>query len=232
MGTLGDTITNARSQIDEISSTNQYWADSELITWINDGVRDVARRAEVILIFTGMLSAYAGVAKYDLPKDVIRVHRIEFIPSGSTQIYPVIGSTYDEMDQIWGINPKQQASYPTTYACWGTPGNMTVQFYPVPAADGRFNIFYYKMPGNLNTDGSDNALDIEIPAGWDDVIIMYVSYRAMMKARDPHWQIYKQEYTEQIQYMVDVTRQAHDAGRFVQTFTSSVPGWLYAFTDE
>lgn len=232
MVTLNDTLTNCRSQLDELNVVNQYWKDSELIAWVNDGVRDVARRAEVILVYNTSLAANVGQAKYNLPVDVIRVHRVEFIPGDSTQIYPVTGSTYDELDQIWGINPTQQSSYPTTYACWGTPGNMTIQFYPVPAASGRFNLFYYRMPGNLATDGSSNAESLDIPSGWDDVIIMYVSYRALMKARDPHWQIFKQEYTENIQYMIDVTRQAHDAGRFVQTFTSSVPGWLYAFTDE
>lgn len=232
MGTLQATITNCRSQLDELNTVNQYWGDPELITWINDGVRDVARRAEVILIYTSQMTAVVGEAKYNLPRDVIRVHRVEFIPTGSTQIYPVTGSTYDEMDQIWGINPTQQSSYPTTFACWGTPGNMTIQFYPVPAASGTFNLFYYRMPTNLDTDGSDNNLNIEVPSGWDDVITMYVSYRALMKARDPNWQSYKKEYDEQLQYMIDVTRQAHDAGRFVQTFTSSVPGWLYAFTDE
>jgi hypothetical protein len=232
MVTLADSITNCESQLDELNVNNKFWTTPEIRVWINDACRDIARRAEVLLIYNSSLTANAGQAKYDLPLDVIRVHRVEFIPANSTQIYPVIGSTYDELDQIWGINPTTQSSYPTAYACWGTPGHVTIQFYPVPAQDGQFNIFYYRMPGNLDTDGSDDNYDLDIPRGWDDLVVTYVSMRGMMKARDPAWQIYKDSYDENLQYLVDVSRQMHDNGRYIQTMTSSVPGWLYAFTDE
>jgi hypothetical protein len=231
MVTLADSITNCQSQLDELNVNNKFWSPKEIRVWINDGVRDVARRAEVLLVYNSSMTANPGQAKYGLPNDVIRVHRVEYVPGNSTQIYPVIGSTYDELDQIWGINPTTQSSYPTAYACWGTPGNVTIQFYPVPSQSGHFNIFYYRMPQNMDTDGSDDAQSLQIPSGWDDLIVQYVSMRGLMKARDPAWQIYKAEYTENIEYLTEVTRQAHDNGRYVQTMTSSVPGWLYAFTD-
>lgn len=229
---MGTSLTNCQSQLDELNVTAVFWTLPELRVWINDCVRDIARRAEVLLVYNTSMTANVGQAKYNLPTDVIRVHRIEFVPTNSTQIYPIVGSTYDELDQVWGINPTTPSSYPTAYACWGTPGNMTVQFYPVPAQTGQFNIYYYQMPGDLNTAGSDDGKTLQIPSGWADLVVQYVSYRALMKARDQNWQAYKQEYEENLQYMVDVTRQAHDNGRYVQTQTSSVPGWLYAFTDE
>lgn len=229
---LSESITNCRSQLDELGVSNVYNNVTEIRVWINDCVRDIARRAEVLLIYNTSMQANVNQAKYNLPKDVIRVHRIEFIPSNSTQVYPITGSTYDELDQIWGINPTQTSSYPSAYACWGTPGNMTVQFYPVPAQTGTFNIYYYRMPANLDTNGDDDATPLEIPTGWDDLIVQYVTYRALMKARDQLFTAYKAEYNENMQYMIDVTRQAHDNGRYVQTMTSSVPGWLYSFTDE
>lgn len=234
MVTLAQAVTNTRSVLDETTATNRYWSNSELKTWINDAVRDIARRTETILIFNSSMLAIVGQAKYNLPSDVIRMHRVEFVPTNSNQVYPIIASTYDEMDQVWGINPTTQNSYPSQYACWGTPGNMTIQFYPVPAAGGIFNLYYYQMPQNLDTadPGADDSKQLIIPQGWDDLVVNYAAYRALTKARDDNWQTFKRMYDETLQYLIDVTRQAHDNGRFIQTMTGNVPSWLYAFSDE
>jgi len=77
---LSDVLTNIQSQLDELGVTFAYWSAAELRVWVNDAVRDIARRAEVILEFNSSLDAVVGQAKYNLPNDVIRVHRIEFIP--------------------------------------------------------------------------------------------------------------------------------------------------------
>lgn len=233
MVTLAESLNNCRSQLDELGAGFVgYWTNAELRAWINDGVRDIARRTETILTFNASLPAIAGQAKYNLPFDVIRVHRVEFVPDGSTQVYPVNASTYDELDQVWGINQFQQNSYPSSYACWGAPGSMTIQFFPVPATAGTFNLFYYAMPPNLKTDGSDDTKALVLPAGWDDLVVNYTTYRALMKQRVQEYQIFKAVYDETLVYLVDVTRQAHDNGRYVQTQTGSVPEWLYSFSDE
>jgi hypothetical protein len=226
-----EAINAARTQIDDENTASQFFTDQQIQRWINDGVRDVARRTESVLSYYTALTATAGQGKYNLPTNVIRVHRCEFTPTGSTQIYNIQPSTYDELDQIWGINPTIQASYPSAFACWGTVGQMTIQFYPVPGQSGRFNLFYYKMPTDLTQTGAttDNAVPLDIPAGWDDVITEYVTFRALMKIRDPTWQMHRQLYDTNIQYLIEVTRQAHDGGRYVQTATSSVPQWLYQF---
>lgn len=232
MVTMAQSVTDCRSQLDETNVNNQYWTSPEIRVWINDGVRDIARRTETILTYTTALSAVVGVPMYLLPSDVIRVHRVEFIPMGSTQKYPVQGSTYEELDQLWGINPETTSSYPSAFCIWGTPGSLTIRFYPVPAQVGTFAIYYYQMPVNLNTDGTDDARPLSIPSGWDDMVVMYVTYRGLMKARDPEWQVAKHLYEDQIQNLVDVTREMHDQGRFISTQTGSYPNWLYAWSDE
>lgn len=230
---LSESITNIRSQLDELGTQFiGYWNNNEIRAWVNDAVRDIARRTETILTFNSSLPAVAGQAKYNLPADVIRVHRIEFVPTGSTQVYPVVASTYDELDQVWGINQLQQSSYPCNYACWGPPGSMTIQFFPVPAASGTFNLFYYAMPVNLAVDGSQDSAVLNIPAGWDDLVVNYVTYRALMKSKSQEYQLFKALYDETLNYLMNVTRQAHDNGRYVQTQTGSVPNWLYNFSDE
>jgi hypothetical protein len=230
--TFGQELTDLRAQLDEQNTFAQYWKDSELLQYINDGVRDLARRGEVILSFNTTLDAIVGQAKYNLPPDVIRVHRCEFIPSNSTQVYPVMGSTYDELDQIWGINPTTQSSYPSVYACWGTPGQMTIQFYPVPAQTGSLNLYYYAMPVDLPTDGTASTQVLNVPTGWEDVLIKYAMSRALLKMRDSNWEVWARLYEEDLSHLIEVTRQAHDNGRYIQTMTGYVPQWLYAFADE
>lgn len=230
--TQAQSLTDLRAQLDETNNDSRYWADSELYQYINDGVRDIARRGETILSFNATLLAVAGQAKYNLPPDVIRVHRCEYIPTGQTQVYPVQGSTYDELDQIWGINPTTQSSYPSVYACWGTPGQMTIQFYPVPAQSATINLYYYAMPVDLKTDGTDASTFLTIPTGWEDVLVKYACSRALLKMRDPNWEVWQKLYVDDVQFMIEVTRQAHDNGRYIQTMTGYVPQWLYAFADE
>jgi hypothetical protein len=230
--TFASSLADTRAQLDETNVDSRYWSDPELLQYINDGVRDIARRAEVLQSFNSTLDAIAGQAKYNLPLDVIRVHRCEFVPENSTLVYPIGASTYDELDQIWGINQLVQNSFPSNYACWGAPGSMTIQFYPVPASPGSFNIFYYAMPADLLTDGTDAAKLLNVPQGWEDLLVKYACARALLKMRDQQWQVFQSLYDNDLQYMIDVTRQAHDNGRYVQTQTGSVPQWLYAFSDE
>ncbi len=233
MVTQADTVTNIRSVIDEQTSINTFWDDSEIRVWINDAVREIARTTETILEFRADLISIPNVARYALPADVIRLHRIEYVPAGSNQTYFIELRTYDELDQVWGIQQTIQSSYPSYAAIWGTPGRMTVQFYPVPAQGGVFNLYYYRMPGNLNTDGSDANQQLQIPFGWDDLVVYYAEFRARRKAKDQTWQDAYEIFKDELEHLVDVTRSAHDNGRFMQTSTSSgVPGWLTSFGDE
>jgi len=229
MGTMAQAITNCREALNDTSLTRPYWSTPAIRNFINDGVRAIARTAEVLLIQRSDLVSVPNIARYALPGDVIRMHRIEYVPATSNQTYLVELRTYDELDQVWGIQQTNTSSYPSYAAIWGTPGSMTVQFYPVPSQAGTFNLFYYGMPVDLATDGTNDNMNLHIPFGWDDLIVMYVEYRARRKAKDPNWQEAMDLFNTEMQHLVDVTREAHDNGRFVQVGTSSgIPGWLTA----
>jgi hypothetical protein len=233
MVTMATTVTNVRAVLDDTSTTRPYWSSPDIRTWINDAVREIARQAESILVLRSDLVAVPNIAKYYLPSDVIRLHRIEFVPIGTTQTYIIELRTYDELDQIWGIYQGSPSSYPSYGVVWGTPGNFIIQFYPVPSQSGIFNLYYYGMPVNLTTDGTNDTTSLQIPGGWDDLVVNYVEYRARRKAKDPTWQEAKALFDEGIQHLVDVTRLAHDNQRYMQqSVTSGVPGWLTGFGDE
>lgn len=233
--TLQQLITDTRSRLDEVITypaasppgsdltQGRFWKDNELVTWINEAARDIARRTETIQNFRSELWTTAGQAKYGMPRDMIRIHRVEFVPSGSNTIYMVTASTYQELDQYWGITPQTQRSYPYFYCLWGFPPNVTMQLYPVPSQAGVLNIYYYRLPATMA-----NPTDIaEIPEGWHDLIPLYCEYVAKRKARDPLWKDAQQLYENSIQMMLDVTRQWHDQSRSITVGTSAIPEWLY-----
>lgn len=228
MATLTTLLSRVRSNINE--TTARFFTDAELTTWLNNGCKDIARRAEVIQHFDTTVSAIAGTNKYALPTDVIRVHRVEFMPTGQTQIYPLQASTQQELDQVFGTNQAQQGTTPLYYAIWGYPGGvgaaaLTMQVYPVPATSGTFNIFYYAVPVDM-VGGTDVA---QIPAGWEELLVLYCEYNARRKDKQQDWEDAKKIYEEKVQEMVDVTRQWHDQASSVSVGNTMVPSWLYSF---
>lgn len=226
--TLAEYIRRSRSVLDE--PTARFWTDAELTDWINDGARDLARRAEDLLTYDQTLAIAANVATYSLPSDVIRIHRAEFVPVNSTQTYPIRPSSQDEMDQIWGTYQANPSSYPSWFVTRGYPGgsgnsNFQIQFYPVPSQPGTVNLYYYKMPKRLLS--TDTGLTIDMPEGWDDLIIMYVEWRGLRKTRDPRWQEAYKLYGEQVDYLLNVTRYFHDQQQVMSTASRMmVPQWL------
>lgn len=221
--TLSDLLTDTRARLDE--TTQRFWLDTQLTTWINEALRDIARRTETILSFNTTVTAIAGTNKYALPSDVIRVHRVEFVPTGQTLIYPLEPRTYGEMDQVWGIQQSRQQSYPSYFVLWGFSPNITMQVWPVPSQGGNFNVYYYRLPVTLA-----NPADIaEIPEGWQDLVPLYVESVAKRKDRDDSWKDAKSVYEDTITHMIDVTRQLHDQSQIFTRMTGAVPSWLYEF---
>jgi|SRR5262245_48107177 len=225
---LSEYIRRSRSVLDEPSS--RFWTDAELTDWINDGARDLARRAEDLLTYDQTITITPSIAVYTLPPDVIRIHRAEFVPSGSTQTYPIRASSQDEMDQVWGTYQANPASYPSWMVTRGYPGGsgasaFQIQFYPVPAQAGTINLYYYKMPRRLLS--TETTLTIDLPEGWDDLILQYVEWRALRKTKDPRWQEAYQLYKENLDYLLNITRFYHDQQQVISTASRTlVPQWL------
>ena len=231
--TLSEYIRRSRSILDE--PTTRFWTDTELTDWVNDGARDLARRAEDLLTYDQTIAITAAVATYPLPADVIRIHRCEFVPVNSTQTYPIRASSQDEMDQIWGTYQANPASYPSWFVTRGYPGGsgssaFQIQFYPVPSQTGTVNLYYYKMPRRLTdpiADPTQLNLTIDLPEGWDDLIIQYVEWRGLRKTRDPRWQDAYQIYNTNLDYLLNVTRFYHDQQQVISTASRMmVPQWL------
>lgn len=225
MATLVATRTDVRAHLGEI--TARMWSDVQLTVWINEGLRDIARRTETIQSFSASVAVVAGTAEFTAPADMLRVHRIEYVPTGQTVVYPVHLTTYDELDQLWGLYPNTTGGIPVYAALWGFPPTVKIRLYPVPSMAGNLNIFYYRLPAVVAVD----ADVLEVLAGYEDLIVLYCEYVARRKDRDPSWQDAKALYEERVSLMVETTRQWHDQARTISMGNHSVPAWLYEFGD-
>jgi hypothetical protein len=105
----------------------------------------------------------------------------------------------------------------------------------VPAQTGTINLFYYKLPARLTdpvADPAQLARTIDLPEGWDDLILLYVEWRALRKSRDQRWSEAKQLYDEQLDYLINITRYFHDQQQVMTTFSrTSQPSWLTEWPD-
>lgn len=222
MTTLATAISEVRSLLDE--PTAAFWSNTELTNWINEGCKDVARRAETKQA-EAFITVVATTQVFSAPADTYRIHRITFIqtPTGvSPNTYTLEFRGYMEMDQIWGINQNWPATYPLYYTLWTHPPTLKIITYPVTSTPGKLNIFYYKQIVTATTTTSD----IDILPGWEDVIYDYAMYRALRKDGDPRWQEARTIYETKLQALVDRTRTFQDQANFFSTGQAALPAWL------
>lgn len=224
MATLLNVRTRVRTALEE--TTARFWQDSNLDAWINDALRDIARRAEVIQSFNTSVTIVAGTAKYTLPTNVIRVHRVEFKPSSQTSIYPLEASSYQSMDAMWGVN-QAASGKPSYYVLWGMPPSLQMQLYPVPSEAGLLNLYYYRLPAVVASD----ADVLECPEGWDDAIVDYCEAQAKRRDHDQSWSEAYSLYEQKLAALISVTRSWHDQADSIQVGGRYLPNWLYGTDD-
>ncbi len=250
--TLQDAIRRVRSIMDEAATPSlpnvvgvvgpSMFTDTELTDWINDGLRDVSRRAEDLITFDTSIhippySPIPGQSAptYPLQTDVVRIQRIEFVPDGAiNQTYPLMASTQQQMDQVWGTYQQNPASYPQFWVTRGYPGGVgrnlfLLQIYPVPSQGGTLQIYYYRQPIRIPDPVAAPAAyntPLDIVDGWDDAVVDFAVYKALQKQRNPEWKDRKAEYEEKVAQMINVTRQWTDQPSYMTFGTRFMPSWL------
>lgn len=209
-------------------ASNGQWQDVELRRWIMEGATDIARRAEVLLA-TGNVTITAAVSQYTLAlTDIVRVHRVEFTPTGQTTVYTLDYRDWNSMDSIWWSGQNQGGSIPSYYTMWGFTPNLIMKLYPVPSTGGIAKLFYYRLPTSINTSGIQDANLIEVPEGWIDLVFDYAEFKALRRDRDPRWQEAKSQYDDTLNFFMEHSRRWTDqVGQVVPQF-SPIPAWLYA----
>lgn len=226
MATLSDLIDQVRDHLDE--PDEEQWTNVQIRKWINEGVRDVARRGEVVQA-RATIATVSGTQEYSLPTDIVRIHRVEY-QDASNQTTALEYRAFNNMDEVWGTQQRiVSSSRPYWFTLWGTPPTLKIVVYPIPSTTSdTIRVFYYSTPADLATDGSDDADTVTVPQGWEDMVVLYAEYVALRKDRDPRWQEAKQIYEEKISQMIELTRQWSDQAGAITHGAQFLPRWLYA----
>lgn len=212
MTTQAQLLADARSRLDEPSQ--QFYADTEIRRWINQGLKDVARTCETSQT-TKVVSLVPGQQQYTAPADTIRIYRVEYQDTTS-RIAVLEYRDYNNADSVWWTTQLTVQSTPGMWTAWGFPPNLKIVLYPIPGTPGStIKVFYYQSPAELALDGGDSNTAVSIPSGREEIVVDFVEYMALRKARDPRWQEAKGLYDEKVRAMFDQTRRWSDqAGTF------------------
>ncbi len=216
---LTQATANVRSLIDE--PVAQFWTDAEIQGWINEACAVTQREVEWAQKGPVAITATAAQQVYLLPSDVLRVHRVEFVPTNNTSYtYSLDFRGYNEMDAAWGNLKTLPAAYPELYTLWNQPANTGVSgaglnllLYPVPSVNGTINLYYLRVtvPAVGGTDW------VDVLPGWEETTYNYAAYRALRKDADPRWRDFQADFQADMERMKTVTRTYTDQGNYFST---------------
>lgn len=198
-------VLEIRENLDEDIGPGK-WQDTHIRKWINEGMREIARRTETLLD-KETINVVAGTDVYNLPADLIRVHRVDYTEGADNIVYPLDMVNLNSLDSFgWGM---RTTGRPVACAAWGT-NPMQITVFPKPDQTATITVWYYRLPVELATDGTAGSTPIDLPEGWTDVVKDYVEYRARRRDRDPMWQDAKGLYEDKVQDLIEQTRVFHD----------------------
>lgn len=225
--TLGTARGEVRALLDEPNP--QFWSNTQLNSWINQGAQDIARRAQALWM-QATVAAIPGTQFYQLPTDFLGVHRIDYTITGGDQTYPLEFRGLKTMDELWGILQHLPAAFPEAFYLWNDTGFAGGQpyfaTYPVVANTGNFTVYYYR--NSIAAAGDSDLVDVT-PA-YEDLVYDYAVGKGKMADRDSTWQDHMASYRDAIQMMFDKTSRFSDQGdQFVSQGTGNWP--LYRYSD-
>lgn len=216
--TLTNALTEIRSLIDE--PVAQFWSNAELTSWINQSCTEIQRQVEWAQK-QNTIATVAATQAYTAPTDLLRVHRLEFVPSNNTSYtYSLDFRGYNEMDAAWGNLKTLPSAYPEFFTLWRMPNDtgvagtgLQILLYPVPSVSGTLNVYYPRTILPVAAGGDF----VDVLTGWEDVVYNWVAYRALRKDADMRWKDFRDEFTVQLEQMKTVTRTYSDQGNYFST---------------
>lgn len=219
--TVATAVTSLRERLDE--SVAAQWSDVQLRRWLNEGIRDIARRTRHYRD-TAEVAVTAGTGEYTVDADIMHIYHAYFQPDGDSRQIPLEPRAWEAMNNIWWDQQDQQAGYPCLFTTYGYSPALKIKLYPVPSVDGDITLHIARLPEELDvTSGTGN---IDAPTAWLEVAYDYAEYMALRKDRDPRWQESMQMYQEKVQGMIDMQDHLNAPGEFVQAGAGMYPSWL------
>ncbi len=220
--TVSTAITALRERLDE--ATAAQWSDVQLRRWLNEGLRDIARRTRHYLD-KDTIAVTADDGEYTVSDDVLFIRFAYFSPTGDTaRQIPLEPRAFEGMNQLWMDRQDQSAGYPVYFTTYGYAPTLTVKLYPVPSVAGTLTLHVARLPADL--DIAAGTGNIDSPTGWVEVAYDYAEYMALRKDRDPRWQESFQMYESKVQGLIEMGDYLNAPGEFVTTGVGMLPSWL------
>lgn len=222
MTTAAQIITRVRARLDE--ATPKFWSEADTIGWLNEALRDAGRFTRHITDVR-TIALTGGVGEYTMPAEVIEIEHVYYLPGDGRQI-PLVGQSYDNMNNTWGAYQNSYTGEPHAYALWGVPPALKLRLYPAPDLSADLSVLVTRMPASVTASGDT----VDWPPAWEDVLEDYIEMAALRKARDPRWQESFQMYTSKRDNLNINGHYANDPHTFVHDgYAGMVPRWLVEF---
>lgn len=148
------------------------WEESELLEWLNDGQRAVARGpATDAYVVRANITAVAGTVQ-SLPDDGIRLVDVIKNVSGGTSIHQSDYAIVDMLKSAW----RAATAGPAENFFYDERNPKEFEVYP-PQLGGEFiELVYNAQPGNATVGGN-----IIIDDMYADALLDYIMYRSLSK---------------------------------------------------
>lgn len=228
--TQGELLELVRDEADDPDPyPNGRYSDEEIRRWLNRAAREIARMSEC-LRDKDSIDIIAETAVYVIPEsyNLLRIYRVEY--ERDDRVKPLDYNPPYNADMLWGNRPTQAGPTPSIWTSWDTPPHLAVQIFPVPpTAAGKLNIWFYRYPDDLATDGTDADEPLDLPAGWEDVTVPYVMAQIAKKDGDHRrYGIASEEFQRQLASLVASTAHFTDQSPGQMLPNSTLPhSWPY-----
>ena len=188
--TAGDVLSRVRITLNDTASTR--WPLTELLTWLNDGCKEITLQAPEAVGQVGVLSLVSGTLQ-TLPDECLMLLRVHCNVTGSSPNY-VRGTT---------ITPIQRAALSALIPGWESSSVVPFaknvahviedvavhrNFWVFPGNDGtgKLQAVIAKRPAVIATPGSPTAIGsytatVELDDIYLNAIVAYVAHRALLK---------------------------------------------------
>lgn len=210
------------------SLSTRRWQYEDVYVWINEGVDDIARRTEALRA-KATVSISAGTQEVTGPTDAVRIHMVQYNATGQTTKYDLVYKDVKSMSSIAWTTLSSAEGRPAAFWTWGYPPNLMIDVYPIPSQTGTLTIHYYRLPVPLSLTGSDANTSVDLPQGWEDLVVDYAVYQALLSDADPRWTNYKDMYEQKLTALSDAAIRYVDQVGMIDTGSALVPSWLYSF---
>lgn len=222
--TVATAETALRERLDE--ATTSAWTATMLRRWLNEGIRDMARRT-FALEDTDTVAVSANDGLYTVDADVLRINFAFFTPTADTHQNTMLMPRQFEGFLQGMRGDHGRTGDPVFFSTYGYSPTLQLQLWPVPYRAGSMVLHVARLPAALDiTSGTGN---VDAPEAWLEVALDYAQYMAEKKERMPEWKDTLQLYEAKCADMVANMETLNAQNEIIYDGAATVPAWLAEF---